>query len=156
MKTVHFIVLIQTLLSVVISQTRNKITNLPGQPSVEFEQYSGYVVLNKTTQKSVFYWFQLSQNNPFLDPIVLWTNGGGERGKLQPPKKGECCSGLIGALTENGAFRIQSNGTLIINNGSWNKIANMLYIEQPVPVGYSYTNNNNDIYSTEYKLNDFY
>ena len=53
-----------------------KITNLPGQPPVSFDQYSGYIVLNKTTNKSLFYWFQESQNNPAKDPVALWTNGG--------------------------------------------------------------------------------
>ena len=53
----------------------DKITNLPGQPPVSFDQYSGYIVLNSTTDKSLFYWLQESQSNPSTDPVVLWTNG---------------------------------------------------------------------------------
>eukprot|EP01084_Bolivina_argentea_P305385 527562_1 len=143
----------------------DKITNLPGQPPVTFDQYSGYVVLNKTSNKSLFYWLQESQNNPSVDPLVLWTNGG------------PGCSGLIGALEEQGAFRNLENGTLAINPGSWNKFASMLYIEQPIGTGFSFSNDPNDylnigdedcaadIYSMilgfldqfpQYKTNDFY
>ena len=66
------------------------VTNLPGQPKVSFDQYAGYIVLNETTNKSLFYWFQESQNDPSNDPIALWTNGG------------PGCSGLAGALIEQG------------------------------------------------------
>eukprot|EP01084_Bolivina_argentea_P106691 190869_1 len=108
------------------------ITNLPGQPPVNFKQYSGYIVLNQTTNKSLFYWFQESQNDPHTDPVALWTNGG------------PGCSGLAGALIEQGAFRIAENGSLTINPGAWNNVASMLFIEQPIGVGFSYSNDDKD------------
>ena len=109
-----------------------KISNLPGQPQVSFDQYSGYIVLNNKTNKSLFYWFQESQNNPSTDPIALWTNGG------------PGCSGLAGALIEQGAFRIAKNISLTINPFAWNNVANMLFIEQPIGVGFSYSNDDRD------------
>jgi len=50
---------------------------------------------------------------------VLWTNGG------------PGCSGLTGFLSEQGPFRAAADGTLTPNKFAWNKIANMVFIEQP-------------------------
>ena len=51
---------------------------------------------------------------------------------------GPGCSGLLGFGTEHGPFHIDGTGTLTPNQYSWNRIANMLYIEQPAGVGFSY------------------
>ena len=69
-----------------------------------------------------------SQGNPTTDPIAFWTNGG------------PGCSGLYGFLTENGPFQTHSADlSLTLNPYSWNKVANMVFIEQPCGVGYSYS-----------------
>lgn len=44
-----------------------------------------------------------------------------------------------GAFTENGPFRVKADGkTLEHDKYSWNQFANMLYIESPINVGFSY------------------
>lgn len=51
-------------------------------------------------------------------------------------------------MTEHGPFRINRDGkTLSINPYSWNKNANIIYLEAPVGVGYSYS----DIPEVDYK-----
>jgi carboxypeptidase C (cathepsin A) len=40
-------------------------------------------------------------------------------------------------MTEQGPFRPRENGQLRHNEYSWNKLANMVFIEQPVGVGFS-------------------
>lgn len=88
----------------------------------------------KPTSKFMHYWFVEAETNPETAPIVLWTNGG------------PGCSGLLGFLTEQGSFRPQPDGNLALNPYAWNKIANMVFIEQPVGVGFSYaTDENGDI-----------
>lgn len=46
-------------------------------------------------------------------------------------------------LHENGPFQIQKDGTTV-NNHSWNKLANMHYLESPACVGFSWSPNQFD------------
>ena len=84
------------------------------------------------------YWLTLSESNPATDPLVVWLQGG------------PGCSSLFGMLYENGQFRFSGetdNSTslpqLVQNQYAWTKVANMLWLEQPVGVGFSYCLNNN-------------
>lgn len=102
----------------------NEITDLPGLPAgVNFKMFSGHIPVAKG--RALFYWFVESQDSPATDPLVLWTNGG------------PGCSGLGGFMTEQGPFRPTSDGMLTENAYSWNKHANMVFIEQPAGVGFS-------------------
>ncbi|XP_041375528.1 lysosomal protective protein-like [Gigantopelta aegis] len=109
----------------------DEIKMMPGlkkQPS--FRQYSGYLKASGT--KKLHYWFTESQNNPKIDPLVLWMNGG------------PGCSSVLGLLTENGPFRVMDDGkTVVYSETSWNKVANMLFLEAPVGVGFSYSDDKN-------------
>jgi len=115
----------------------DQITNLPGVNfPINFNQYGGYLTVNPAHGKKLFYWFVESQNKPATDPVVLWLNGG------------PGCSSLIGFLSENGPFRPLGNTTsLYLNPYSWNNIANMLYLEAPAGVGFSYSNDDDDYYT---------
>ena len=103
------------------------ITELPGaQFESSFAQFSGYLDVSET--KKSFYWFMTTRDvAETLDkPLVMWTNGG------------PGCSGLMGLFTEHGAFRPTEDLTLESFSYAWNKVANMLYIESPTGVGFSY------------------
>ena len=110
-----------------------EIKSLPGLPAqVGFRMFSGYITLDPLQtgiegERAIFYWFVESQRSPSKDPLVLWTNGG------------PGCSGLAGFMTEQGPFRPTADGNLVENPHSWNKLANMVFIEQPAGVGFSYT-----------------
>ncbi|XP_067327264.1 lysosomal protective protein [Anolis sagrei] len=102
------------------------ITSLPGLDEMPaFQQWSGF--LQAGPGKYFHYWFVESQGNPASDPLVLWLNGG------------PGCSSMEGFLAENGPFHMNSDGTLYLNPSSWNQVANMLYLESPAGVGYSYS-----------------
>jgi carboxypeptidase C (cathepsin A) len=106
----------------------DQIVNLPGTDGLDinFNQFSGYVKVSET--KNLHYWFVESQNDPANDPIAFWTNGG------------PGCSGLYGFMTENGPFSsVNADLTLSLNPYSWNRIANMVFVEQPCGVGFSYS-----------------
>jgi len=110
-----------------------KITNLPGLTfTPTFNQYAGYITVNATHGRALHYWFVESQNDPTTDPLVLWLQGG------------PGCSSLLGLLTENGPFVVQPDLTVTLNPYSWNRIANMLYVEAPAGVGFSYSNTTSD------------
>ncbi|KAM1082945.1 hypothetical protein ACFX19_021817 [Malus domestica] len=105
----------------------DRITGLPGQPPVGFQQYSGYVTVDEKKQKALFYYLAEAEIDPASKPLVLWLNGG------------PGCSSLgVGAFSENGPFRPQGE-VLVRNEHSWNTEANMLYLETPIGVGFSYS-----------------
>lgn len=112
----------------------DEIHNLPGAPAnLPFRQFAGYLNVDPINDRNLFYWLVESEQDPVNDPISLWSNGG------------PGCSGIIGFLEEQGPFSPQADGlTLKLNNYAWNKIANMMFIEAPAGVGYSYSNNTND------------
>lgn len=52
------------------------VTDLPGQPAVGFRHYAGYVTVNETNGRALFYWFYESTTEADGKPLVLWLNGG--------------------------------------------------------------------------------
>ncbi|KAF5746382.1 serine carboxypeptidase-like 45 [Tripterygium wilfordii] len=105
----------------------DRIFRLPGQPLVGFQQYSGYVTVDEKKQRALFYYFAEAEIDPASKPLVLWLNGG------------PGCSSLgVGAFSENGPFRPRGD-VLVRNQYSWNREANMLYLETPIGVGFSYS-----------------
>ncbi|ORY86969.1 Alpha/Beta hydrolase protein [Protomyces lactucae-debilis] len=89
------------------------------------KQHVGY--LDVEENKHFFYWFFESRNDPKNDPIVLWLNGG------------PGCSSLTGLFFELGPASIKSDGKTIKHNPhSWNNNASVIFLDQPLNVGYSY------------------
>ncbi|KAF8684459.1 serine carboxypeptidase [Rhizoctonia solani] len=92
------------------------------------KQYSGYLDIDD--DKHLFFWFFESRANPAKAPLVLWLNGG------------PGCSSSTGLLFELGPCNIANNGeNTTYNKYSWNTHANMLFLDQPINVGYSYSKN---------------
>ena len=52
------------------------VTNLPGQPDVNFKHYAGYVTVNEQNGRALFFWFYEATTHPDEKPLVLWLNGG--------------------------------------------------------------------------------
>ncbi|KAK8943263.1 Serine carboxypeptidase II-3 [Platanthera zijinensis] len=113
----------------------DKIDSLPGQPQgVNFEQYAGYVTVDPIKGRALFYYFVEAPEDPGSKPLVLWLNGG------------PGCSSLgAGAMQELGPFRVNSDGkTLRANEAAWNNVANVIFLESPAGVGFSYSNTSSD------------
>ena len=116
---------------------KDQVTELPGlHDELSYNQFSGYINL-PGTQKNIHYWLVEAEQDADTKPLVFWTNGG------------PGCSGLIGFLTEQGPFRPTAEGDIQLNPYAWNKIANMVFLEQPVGVGFSYSDVEDD-----YKIGD--
>lgn len=84
----------------------DKISELPGQPGkATFDQYAGYVTVDATSGKALFYYFvEAAAEDPSTKPLVLWLNGG------------PGCSSLGGAMHEIGPFFVnRDNKTLRVD-----------------------------------------
>ncbi|XP_042041455.1 serine carboxypeptidase 1-like [Salvia splendens] len=117
----------------------DKITQLPGQPhGVDFDHYAGYVTVEPQAGRALFYYFVESPTNSSTKPLVLWLNGGPG-----------CSSFGYGAMEELGPFRVSSDGTTLFrNNYAWNNVANVIFLDSPAGVGFSYSNTTADYNNT--------
>jgi carboxypeptidase C (cathepsin A) len=83
--------------------------------------------LNGTDDARLFYWLFDSQSAPSTDPLVIWLQGG------------PGSSSLFGLFIENGPLKINPNNlTTTENPYSWNKKANLMFIDNPAGTGFSY------------------
>ncbi|KAJ8645886.1 hypothetical protein MRB53_007634 [Persea americana] len=115
------------------------ITQLPGfNGTFPSKHYSGYVTIDESKGKNLFYYFVLSEGNPTKDPLVLWLNGG------------PGCSSFDGFVYEHGPFNFQagrkpgSQPQLHLNPYTWSKVSSIIYLDSPAGVGFSYSNDHGD------------
>ncbi|EPB77365.1 serine carboxypeptidase [Ancylostoma ceylanicum] len=120
------------------------VTDLPGLTwKPNFNHYSGYLAASPGNY--LHYWLTESQGSPKDDPLILWLNGG------------PGCSSLGGLFEELGPFHINSDGTTLFENVfSWNKVGNVLFMEAPRDVGFSYraSNVSDSKYNDDYTASD--
>ncbi|XP_057962294.1 serine carboxypeptidase-like 20 [Malania oleifera] len=116
----------------------SQITNIPGfKGTLPSKHYSGYQTIDGNAVKNLFYYFVESEGNPKIDPLVLWLNGG------------PGCSSFDGFIYEHGPFNFQAGETkdklptLHLNPYSWSKVSNIIYLDSPAGVGFSYSTNRN-------------
>jgi len=107
-------------------------------PNFSFKQYRGYIEVNEQRHHNLFYWMMESKRSPYYDPIILWMQGG--------PGK----SGAQALFFENGPFHLVSLGYNItwevLNDFSWNNVANVIYVDQPIGTGFSYSDFEQDYF----------
>nr|BAF56655.1 serine carboxypeptitase-like protein 1 [Diospyros kaki] len=107
---------------------------LPGfDGELPFKLETGYIGVGEIDEVQLFYYFVESQGDPSNDPLILWLTGG------------PGCSGFSALVYEIGPllFKVQSwkPGTLPslrASKNSWTKVANIIFIDQPVGTGFSY------------------
>lgn len=102
------------------------------------KSYSGYVHLPpgflddgsgevQNYPINTFFWFFEARKDPTNAPLAIWLNGGPGG------------SSMMGLLEENGPCLIGPDSkTTYLNPWSWNNEVNMLYLDQPTQVGFSY------------------
>jgi hypothetical protein len=100
--------------------------------------YSGYVHLPASSlieveispvyDMNMFFWFFPARESPETAPLAIWIGGGPAQ------------SAVTGAVLENGPCYVNDDGNSTTKNPfSRNNRVNMLYIDQPVDAGYSYS-----------------
>lgn len=109
----------------------DEVTNIPGYGQPPSRQYSGLIPADAANTTYLHYWYVESYNSPDKAPLLLWLNGG------------PGCSSLEGYLFENGPLhftgtKVNNLPTLEKNPYTWVSFANVLYLESPAGVGFSY------------------
>ncbi|OSD05705.1 carboxypeptidase C [Trametes coccinea BRFM310] len=105
------------------------------------KQVSGY--LDIADDKHLFFWFFEARHNPEEAPLVLWLNGG------------PGCSSTTGLLFELGPCRIAEDGkNVTYHPHSWTESANVIFLDQPVNVGYSYADGSTSVNTTPVAAED--
>jgi serine carboxypeptidase-like clade I len=127
----HFVCVLVVLAVALAGPSADKIQSLPGwSGELPSAQYSGF--LRVESGSNLHYWFvEAEVEDPTSVATVAWFNGG------------PGCSSLDGFIYEMGPFEVQKDLTLVPREYRWNKLVNMLYIEAPVGVGFSYNDNGN-------------
>ena len=121
--------------------TLDEVTVLPGWESDAGEplplpsrHYSGYLPVRPSDDRQLHYYFVEAETAPSTAPLILWLNGG------------PGSSSLFGMFTEVGQLvfnrhSLSANTTaaprLFRNPEGWTTVANMLFLESPVGVGWS-------------------
>ena len=96
--------------------------------------FSGYLTVDQNLQSNLFFWFIPKETNAHAGPLVLWLQGG------------PGWPSMFGMFKENGPFLLDVNKegermsvSLVRNIHSWHKVASILYIDNPVGTGFSFT-----------------
>lgn len=104
---------------------------LPGAPAEpRLDMYAGHIEITPEHHGNLFFWLAKNRHIANKQRLVLWLNGG------------PGCSSMDGALMEIGPYRVNEDGTLRLQDGSWDEFANVLFIDQPVGTGFSYVDTN--------------
>lgn len=93
----------------------------------DVESYSGYFTVNEQYQSNIFFWFFPAKKGAANAPLALWLQGGPGG------------SSMFGLFVEHGPFTVDNKLDLVPRNLSWNNHINMLYIDNPVGTGFSFT-----------------
>lgn len=114
-----------------------------GVPIVDPPQrVAGYFKLNRTHDAHMFYFYYESRSKGANDPVILWMTGG------------PGCSSEIAIFYENGPYRLAHNLSLVDNPYGWDAHAHVIFVDQPINTGFSWSKDPRDAVSGEKQVAD--
>src|SRR5450830_494498 len=124
---------------------RLKIERLPGvDGTVRLSQYAGRLPVDRKNNGKMFFWLVEADRDAANKPLVIWLNGG------------PGASSLNGLLWGNGPLTMAPSGKLSPSLYGWNKLANMLYVDQPLGTGLSQVDAGGRVRTRDKVVADFY
>ena len=114
--------------------------------------YSGYLDTGVENHKLYYVYTPSQSNTPDEDPLILWIHGG------------PGCSGMEALIVEIGPVVTDPDQSeLYLNPYSWNKLANVIYIDSPAGVGFSLNKDQDWSFTSDqtgkeivYAMNEFF
>ena len=110
------------------------------------------IIEDYTDNLKLYFLMAESRSEPDKDPLIIWLQGG------------PGCSSMLGLYTENGPYNfkfdkdhVKDPFELVKNKFSWNNAANVMYVDQPIGTGFSFTDSWSAFRMTEDQVaEDFY
>lgn len=90
--------------------------------------YAGFFTVDKKTNSNMFFWFFPAYEYNETAPVLLWLQGG------------PGATSLYGLFNENGPFSVKRKHGLKLREYPWTKSHSVIYIDNPVGTGFSFTN----------------
>ena len=91
------------------------------------KSHSGYLTVNETCGSNMFFWYFPTTSADPKAPVLLWLQGGPGG------------SSMFGLFNEHGPFYVDANMTLHKRMYTWTKKYSVVYIDNPVGTGFSFT-----------------
>lgn len=91
------------------------------------KSYAGFLTVNQKYQSNMFFWYFPAEKNPENAPVVLWLQGG------------PGATSLYGLFEEHGPFYVKPIRGLRMRDYYWSQVVNIIYIDNPVGTGFSFT-----------------
>jgi len=99
-----------------------------GPMAENVDSYSGYLTVGtEACHSNLFFWYFPAEHNAKDAPVLLWLQGGPGG------------SSLFGLFNENGPFQVKENLKVTKRQTSWTLTHHVIYIDQPVGTGFSFT-----------------
>ncbi|XP_028034214.1 venom serine carboxypeptidase-like [Bombyx mandarina] len=125
-------VLLTTLINSNRIEEARRLSSVNRSIALEYESYSGFLTVNKQYNSNTFFWYFPVRNKPKdSTPWIIWLQGG------------PGASSLAGLFDEIGPFSYnKKNDTIEEREWTWLKGYSMLFIDNPVGAGFSFTDSN--------------
>ncbi|CAH4012423.1 venom serine carboxypeptidase-like [Pieris brassicae] len=91
--------------------------------------YSGFITVDEKYDSHSFFWYFPVERKPVNEtPLIIWLQGG------------PGVSSLVGLFEEMGPLRVSKLGAIKRNPFTWTRNHSILFIDNPIGCGYSFTN----------------